>query len=804
METQSSIYSSDLFKRSRKVSPSRKKSTSRSRNQARSSRSTRTRHRSYSRSRSRSYSSSRYSDDDYDDSSSLSGSESDESRSIRSRRKLRSRSQSVSPPRRRDARRSKRSHSPYAKVNYRTRKESISPSRRREHARSRRSNSPIKYRKRHTSRDRSRSRDSHQKRPRNHSPFVDKKAKINADSNATSSKPHKTKSRKSDGETSPQRDISSNDKAVLNLAAENEALAKTTRAGGTYIPPGRLKQLQKNITDKSGEAYQRLSWEGLKKGINGCINKANHGNIKNIVVDIFGQNLVRGRGLFAKSIMRSQQAATIFTPVYACLVAVINTKLPAVGALVVSRLISSFLKAVKRNDKAQTLANAKFLAHLVNYQVCHELVALQIIALLLENPTEDSVEVSVGFMREVGAYLTESSPKATHASFERFRTILHEAEIEKRAQYMIEVLFKIRKDGFKDNPIKNEDLDLVEDDDQITHYIGLEDELETESGLDFFQLDPNFLENEAKYSKIKAEILGEESDDEESNDADSEDIETESEEEEAEENDAENAQNGKPGKLVIHDLTETELINLRRTIYLTLMSSLDFEEACHKLLKMSKKPGYESHLSSMVVECGSQERSYEKYYGLIGERLCKVDRTWEDRFSEEFVKLYQTIHRYETNRIRNMAKFFAHLFFTDSISWKLMENIKLTEEDTTSSSRIFVKIMLQEICEAIGLDTLKERFSDKYMIEYYRGLFPMENAKHLRFAINYFTSIGFGPLTDEMREQLRNLPKIAAARRRADSESSGSYSDSDSYTSDSSGYSSRSYTSRSSYDSRSD
>jgi len=35
------------------------------------------------------------------------------------------------------------------------------------------------------------------------------------------------------------------------------------------------------------------------------------------------------------------------------------------------------------------------------------------------------------------------------AVFERLRTILHEALIDKRVQYMIEVMFAVRKDGFK-------------------------------------------------------------------------------------------------------------------------------------------------------------------------------------------------------------------------------------------------------------------------------------------------------------------------------------------------------------------
>ena len=35
------------------------------------------------------------------------------------------------------------------------------------------------------------------------------------------------------------------------------------------------------------------------------------------------------------------------------------------------------------------------------------------------------------------------------AVFERLRNILHNAEIDKRVQYMIEVMFAVRKDGFK-------------------------------------------------------------------------------------------------------------------------------------------------------------------------------------------------------------------------------------------------------------------------------------------------------------------------------------------------------------------
>lgn len=69
------------------------------------------------------------------------------------------------------------------------------------------------------------------------------------------------------------------------------------------------------------------------------------------------------------------------------------------------------------------------------------------------------------------------------AIFERLRNILHESEIDKRVQYMIEVMFAIRKDGFKDHPIVPDGLDLVEEEDQFTHMLPLEDDYNTEDIL---------------------------------------------------------------------------------------------------------------------------------------------------------------------------------------------------------------------------------------------------------------------------------------------------------------------------------
>lgn len=52
---------------------------------------------------------------------------------------------------------------------------------------------------------------------------------------------------------------------------------------------------------------------------------------------------------------------------------------------------------------------------------------------------------------------------------------------------MIEVMFAIRKDGFKDHPVIPDGLDLVDEDDQFTHMLPLDDEYNTEDILSKIQ-----------------------------------------------------------------------------------------------------------------------------------------------------------------------------------------------------------------------------------------------------------------------------------------------------------------------------
>merc|ERR1719215_1391066 len=84
----------------------------------------------------------------------------------------------------------------------------------------------------------------------------------------------------------------------------------------------------------------------------------------------------------------------------------------------------------------------------------------------------------------------------------------------------------------------------------------------------------------------------------------------------------------------------------------------------------------------------------------------------------------------------------------------ILQAVRITEETTTSSSRIFIKVIFQELSEQWGIEKLTKRLKEPELYAYVAGLFPIDHPKNMRFSTNYFTAIGLGILTEDLRETL--------------------------------------------------
>lgn len=536
-----------------------------------------------------------------------------------------------------------------------------------------------------------------------------------------------------------------------------------------YLPPHKVAALQ--LSAVSREERQRLAWEQLRKRIHGVVNRANSGNAAECVLALLRLNLVRGMGLLCRSLLRAQVVSQSFSPVYAAIVAALNARLPELGQVLLARILEQLKRGMDESDRGVCVASVKFIAHLYNQSVVDALLPLEIMHVLASAQTNDSVELLVAFIKECGALLSECEPRMLDELFQIMRTVVQEGEVDTRIQYLVEGLIALRRNSFKGFAVMPKELELIPDEDRIIHNVAMSGESEDlHPELDVFAVEKEWEEAEVLYAEFRLQVLGEEDsllfeDAPHKEVQEKSDVEMDGKGGDLEENEVTtSAVTQERPEAKAADMTEDELVTFRRKVYLQIMSAVGYEECAHKLAGfMRSQRGREGEMCNMVIECCSQERTFMRYYGLVGKQFCLLNRIYVEKFEETFAEHYSTIHQFDSRKIRNMAYFYAFLLSADALPWSIFGVVVLSEDETTSSTRIFLKYVLQELAKILHVADVKKRFADERLQPYTSGLFPLEVPANMRFAINFHTAIGLGPLTDDMRARLREMPLRNAA-----------------------------------------
>ncbi|KAI3404473.2 CWC22 [Candida oxycetoniae] len=553
-----------------------------------------------------------------------------------------------------------------------------------------------------------------------------------------------------------------------------------------------------DVGDAGDDDAQRNNWQTLKRDISALMSHLNHANIQHTIVQLFKLNIERGRGLVVRVIMKLQMKQPKEAALLASLAAVLNSKFPKLGRLLCSRLLLQFRSAYITNNWLLCKSSLLFICHLTMQRVLSEILILQVIQLLLNQPTKGDIELTVDILSVCGSFLSKNSKAATNMILARLADILQEfSSLSNRSKSSIRYALRLGQSGFKSAELQiDPKLALVEEEDIETHDLDFGAKVRSRDYLNVYRFDPDFAKSEMEYDRVRREIIVEE-------------------EESQEEGEKEEAQVGQkkqpaPAEVNVSNMTQSSLIEFQKRVYLTVMSSMSADEAVHKLLKLSHRSKKDQEqdnktLADMIIKCCSQDKTYTKFFGIIGEKLCSRNRYWHDNFVDLFKDYYNIIDNFETNSLRNVGKFFGHLFASDVIALdQAWSDIKITERDTTPARRILLKFVFQEMVEEMGIGEVKKRLIyDEFIKDHINGVFfvkgvTWEDADDIRFSINFFTAIGLGVLTEEMREVLANLPEPESRgrkrhRRNSDDSSRGSSDSSRSYSRSTAGSRSRSF-----------
>ena len=522
---------------------------------------------------------------------------------------------------------------------------------------------------------------------------------------------------------------------------------------------------------------------------------------------MFALNLPLVREVVAYALVHEAEQRTDVVPVLAALVAALDTIVPDIGQSVVRRCVRSFWRWKADLDKSKAAAatrlsrpsSARFLAHLVNQGVVGELVVLEMLLVLLEGsrPHTIAIETALHLLRDAGNHLC--SRPALRAALEGTFTALRDAANERtdlppRTRSALEALQEDRRRKFERNPAVPKDLALVDRDaaNVTPHDASLEQDSSSSSSssprttaddaVPTFAFDPAWKEKREAWARLRLAVLdnsfAEEGAKRSSSAAASSTALVPA------------AKAATP--VAVNDLSQADVVAVRKRVYLTITASLGFEEMAHHIMRdrtQGMLRGHDEEVVGMIVEHCAQTQSYSKVFGLLGARLCKaIVPDYAKLFVAEFAKQYSECHRVDPNKLRNVALLFAHLLADEAMPWpETFAVVRLGEDSTNPASRIFLKTLFQDLARILGVDRLKKRLSPA---SNFAGMFPMTpgDTGRTRFAVNFFTAIGLGVLTDEMREFVKNpassrpaLPPAAAATATASSSSSSSSSsDSDS------------------------
>ncbi|KAL0207834.1 hypothetical protein P9112_010421 [Eukaryota sp. TZLM1-RC] len=467
----------------------------------------------------------------------------------------------------------------------------------------------------------------------------------------------------------------------------------------------------------STRSEQEQAWKHLTKTITGILNKVSADNIPDVLPQLLSVNLIKGRGILTSRIIQACESATALTPVYATLLALINSVFPSIGRLAIQRILIRVQKSLKSRRIRETSGLLTLLSHLIYFQVALPLLVFETSSLLIQ---PHLLSLLCPFLEICGGVAMDEYPRLYDDMYGKIRDLYSKHQLKGEDSSAVERLFDCHRKGYQ-SKIQSKLIDYVGLVDPKPHDVEIDENLVEEKELDKFQLlsAESFREQEDQYKRISGEVI--------------QDFISKFSVE------PENDPNSSP----IHDEIFDEDENLavfKRDVYITITSSISAEETCHKLLKLqfpkeNLNPTF--HLCKMILDTCQNFGIFNRVFSLIGRRLCYLPATrrqCQQSFAEILKDEYLSGRQIEINKVINIAKFFGNLLTPGeaTFSMSFLNFIELNPRSTTAQQRIFLKYLFQELIDTWGRSEIVRVFESPTFQSECSGLFP-DNLSDLKY-----------------------------------------------------------------------
>ncbi|KAG7192728.1 suppressor of glycerol defect [Scheffersomyces spartinae] len=457
-------------------------------------------------------------------------------------------------------------------------------------------------------------------------------------------------------------------------------------ARSRYIPPALRRKMALEGQGDSEEVIQ------LKKAIKGPLNKLSEANLANVIGDINALYLSNPRqtvneiltAAILDSIILQSRLLDMFVYLQAALIASI-TKLQGVdfGAYFIQTIVEKYdLTKTDSSKTKETLNLISLLSSVFMFQVILSRLLYDIIKELIEQLDERNAELLLKILRVAGTQMRSDDPTALKEIILLInkKQALMNDDISTRTSFLLETITNLKNNKLRtdDNTIK-----LISRIKKTISSLG-HDSDPIQVNVD----DIRNVDSRGKWWLVGSAWKGHVND----NVAAKDDTNIN----ETAINDA--LDSAEPNWM---ELARSQRMNtdIRRAIFISIMSANDFVDAMTKLDKLGLKRAQEREIPRVLVHCTGLEPAWNPYYGILASKLCD-SHSYRKTFQFmlwDVIKEYDTSHGgnnsdnededflgfdyseddedIKLRRILNLGRFFGFLFARGSLSLHVLRTV---------------------------------------------------------------------------------------------------------------------------------
>ncbi|XP_074477756.1 nucleolar MIF4G domain-containing protein 1 [Sebastes fasciatus] len=120
---------------------------------------------------------------------------------------------------------------------------------------------------------------------------------------------------------------------------------------------------------------------------------------------------------------------------------------------------------------------------------------------------------------------------------------------------------------------------------------------------------------------------------------------------------------------------------VRRNIFCVIMTSEDFLDAFEKLLRMGLKDKQEREIVHVLMDCCLQEKTFNAYYAVLGEKFCSHDRRFQMTFQFSLWDKFRELSNLPSSTFNNLVQLVTRFLQGKCLSLSILKVIEFGELD---------------------------------------------------------------------------------------------------------------------------